>query len=76
MFKCISGASLRTILAPRIAFQIVTHRHRSYLSPPFLLDDHTPRYQLISSLDAAKKRSEAYAHLRNFVTFARGFVAS
>jgi putative pyruvate formate lyase activating enzyme len=40
-------------------------RHRSYLSPPFLLDDYIPRYHLISSTDAAKKRSEAYAHLRN-----------
>jgi putative pyruvate formate lyase activating enzyme len=40
-------------------------RHRSYLSPPFLLDSYTPRYQLISSVDAAKKRSLAYAHLRN-----------
>ena len=40
-------------------------RHRSYLSPPFLLDEYTPRYQLISALDASKKRSEAYAHLRN-----------
>jgi hypothetical protein len=40
-------------------------RHRSYLSPPFLLDEYTPRYELISSIDASKKRSEAYAHLRN-----------
>jgi uncharacterized Fe-S radical SAM superfamily protein PflX len=40
-------------------------RLRSYLSPPFLLDEYIPRYQLISSLDASKKRSEAYAHLRN-----------
>jgi putative pyruvate formate lyase activating enzyme len=43
----------------------VTKRHRSYLSPPYLLDTYTPRYQLISSVDAAKKRSLAYAHLRN-----------
>lgn len=35
-----------------------------HLAPPFLLDDYTPRYQLISSTDAAKKRSAAYAHLR------------
>lgn len=34
------------------------------LAPPFLLDDYIPRYQLISSVDAAKKRSLAYAHLR------------
>lgn len=35
------------------------------LAPPFLLDDYLPRYQLLSSLDAAKKRSQAYAHLSN-----------
>ena len=35
-----------------------------HLAPPFLLDDYLPRYQLISSVDAAKKRSAAYAHLR------------
>ncbi|QIW99168.1 hypothetical protein AMS68_004686 [Peltaster fructicola] len=40
-------------------------RQRSYLAPPFLLDDYTPRYQLLSSVDAAKKRSQAYAHLSN-----------
>jgi putative pyruvate formate lyase activating enzyme len=40
-------------------------RHRAlHLAPPFLLDDYTPRYQLLSSVDAAKKRSLAYAHLR------------
>jgi putative pyruvate formate lyase activating enzyme len=35
-----------------------------HLAPPWLLDDYIPRYQLISSVDAARKRSEAYAHLR------------
>ncbi|KAF2861826.1 hypothetical protein K470DRAFT_269636 [Piedraia hortae CBS 480.64] len=40
-------------------------RWRSFLAPPFLLDDYTPRYQLLSSTQAALKRSEAYAHLRN-----------
>ncbi|KAG4440669.1 hypothetical protein IFR05_003867 [Cadophora sp. M221] len=34
-----------------------------HLAPPFLLDDYTPRYQLLSSVDASKKRSAAYAHL-------------
>lgn len=39
--------------------------HRSlHLAPPWLLDDYIPRFHLISSVDAAKKRSEAYAHLR------------
>lgn len=36
-----------------------------HLAPPFLLDDYTPRYQLLSERDAALKRSRAYAHLRN-----------
>ncbi|KAF2152372.1 hypothetical protein K461DRAFT_286335 [Myriangium duriaei CBS 260.36] len=41
-------------------------RHRRlHLAPPFLLDDYTPRYQLLSSQSAARKRSEAYAHLQN-----------
>lgn len=30
----------------------------------FLLDEYTPRYFLLSSVDEAKKRSMAYAHLR------------
>lgn len=42
------------------------HRRRHlHLAPPFLLDDYTPRYLLLSALTAAKKRSLAYAHLRN-----------
>src|SRR5258708_35505912 len=36
-----------------------------HLAPPFLLDDYIPRYHLLSSVDASKKRSAAYAHLRN-----------
>ena len=36
-----------------------------HLAPPFLLDDYVPRYLTLSSRDAAKKRSLAYAHLRN-----------
>ena len=31
----------------------------------FLLDTHIPRYQLLNDLQAAQKRAEAYAHLRN-----------
>lgn len=30
----------------------------------FLLDDYLPRYQLLTSVESAKKRSLAYAHLR------------
>jgi len=40
-------------------------RLRSYLAPPFLLDDYTPRYQLLTSVQESKKRSAAYAHLRS-----------
>ena len=38
-----------------------------HLAPPFLLDDgqYIPRNHLLSSVDASKKRSSAYAHLRN-----------
>jgi len=36
-----------------------------HLAPPFLLDDYVPRYMTLSSVDAAKKRAAAYAHLRN-----------
>lgn len=35
-----------------------------YLAPPYLIDDYMPRYQRLSSVDASKKRSLAYAHLR------------
>ena len=44
--------------------QAVSSR-RLHLAPPFLLDAYTPRHQLLSSIDASKKRSLAYAHLRN-----------
>ncbi|KAL3453000.1 hypothetical protein BJX65DRAFT_265299 [Aspergillus insuetus] len=40
--------------------------HRNLGIPPqYLLDDYTPRYQLLTSIEAAKKRSQAYAHLSN-----------
>lgn len=55
-------ASLKTLRQPNI----LSHIRRLHLAPPFLLDDYTPRYQLLSSIDASKKRSAAYAHLRNF----------
>lgn len=41
------------------------HRRKLHLAPPFLLDDYIPRYHQLSSIDASKKRSAAYAHLRN-----------
>ncbi|SLM34008.1 pyruvate formate lyase activating enzyme [Lasallia pustulata] len=42
-------------------------RRHLHLAPPFLLDDgsYLPRYQLLSSIAAAKKRAQADAHLRN-----------
>lgn len=40
-------------------------RSKSYLAPPFLLDDYIPRYQLLTSVQEAQKRSSAYKHLRN-----------
>ncbi|KAI0549105.1 hypothetical protein F4679DRAFT_584899 [Xylaria curta] len=43
----------------------LAQRRRLHLAPPFLLDDYTPRYQLLTEADVAKKRSLAYAHLRN-----------
>jgi len=59
---------LRPALKPRLvapATRTTTSRRNLYLAPPFLLDDYTPRYQSLSSIDASKKRSQAYAHLRN-----------
>ncbi|KAL2200324.1 hypothetical protein P885DRAFT_28831 [Corynascus similis CBS 632.67] len=40
-------------------------RRSLHLAPPFLLEDYTPRYMGLSSVESAKKRSKAYAHLRN-----------
>ncbi|KAF2703637.1 pyruvate formate lyase activating enzyme [Pleomassaria siparia CBS 279.74] len=39
-------------------------RRYLHLAPPWLLDDYIARYNLLSPIDAAKKRSLAYAHLR------------
>lgn len=40
-------------------------RPLSHMMPPYLLDDYIPRYQMMTSVEAAKKRSRAYAHLEN-----------
>ncbi|KAJ5900863.1 uncharacterized protein N7473_004933, partial [Penicillium subrubescens] len=41
------------------------HPQTLHRNPPaFLLDDYIPRYNLLSSVDSSKKRSLAYAHLR------------
>lgn len=59
---------LRPILhaaAFKSATDLLPSRRLLHLAPPFLLDDHVPRYQTLSSKDAALKRSAAYAHLKN-----------
>ncbi|KNG51026.1 pyruvate formate lyase activating enzyme [Stemphylium lycopersici] len=63
-------SKLRPALKPRPAtfcphrVPLASARRSLYLAPPYLLDDYIPRYHLLSSVDAAKKRSLAYAHLR------------
>ncbi len=61
------GCRTRPVLSPPGAGAVLTPRRRLlHLAPPFLLDDgYVPRYQMLSEVDAAKKRSSAYAHLRN-----------
>ncbi|ORY63088.1 uncharacterized protein BCR38DRAFT_435857 [Pseudomassariella vexata] len=44
---------------------ILSRGRRLHLAPPFLLDDYIPRYQQLTSVEASKKRSAAYSHLRN-----------
>ena len=44
-----------------------THSRRLHLAPPFLLEGYSPRYHQLSSIDASKKRSAAYAHLRKCI---------
>lgn len=60
--------SLRPSVKAFSPFTVLTaapsSRRKLHLAPPYLLDDYVPRYQSISSVDAAKKRSLAYAHLR------------
>ena len=45
--------------------RLVSQRCRLHLAPPFLLDEYVPRYQQLNARDESKKRSLAYAHLRN-----------
>jgi hypothetical protein len=54
----------RSTLKISLAVSPRPSRRALHLAPPWLLDDYIPRYHLISSVDAAKKRSLAYAHLR------------
>jgi putative pyruvate formate lyase activating enzyme len=58
----------RVGLGPLPLWRLGNHssgRRGLHLAPPFLVDDYIPRYQLLSAVDASKKRSLAYAHLRN-----------
>jgi putative pyruvate formate lyase activating enzyme len=64
---CLSK-SLRQLMSHRFrlrpSFTPIIPKRCIGIPPAFLLDDYTPRYQLLSSVDEAKKRSRAYAHLR------------
>ena len=55
---------IRLVKRPASDLVTVTPRRRLHLAPPYLLDNYIPRYQLLSSADASRKRSQAYAHLR------------
>lgn len=57
---------IRSRLAPRVSLRPSQQQRGFRVAPPYLLDDYIPRYQLISSIDAARKRSEAYAHPKNY----------
>jgi putative pyruvate formate lyase activating enzyme len=57
-------SALKCPAGPQSVHRIPSSRRSLYLAPPYLLDDYIPRYQLLSSVEAAKKRSLAYAHLR------------
>ncbi|KKA16398.1 Pyruvate formate lyase activating enzyme [Rasamsonia emersonii CBS 393.64] len=58
-FRLSSPSATATAIVQRVC-----KRHLG-IPPQFLLDDYIPRYQLLSEVDVAKKRSLAYAHLRN-----------
>src|SRR4051812_44511571 len=63
----ISGLLRRIVQVSNFEVQpskALVQRRQLHLAPPFLLDDYIPRYHHLSSVDAAKKRSAAYAHLR------------
>ena len=60
-FPTISRPLLRRTTPPRL-IPLPRHLH---LAPPFLLDDYIPQYHFLSSTEVAKKRSAAYAHLKN-----------
>lgn len=54
-----------TIINPQPSLPTNIQKRSLHLAPPFLLDSYLPRYLQLSEIDAAKKRSQAYAHLAN-----------
>ncbi|KAH8696528.1 putative pyruvate formate lyase activating enzyme [Talaromyces proteolyticus] len=64
LFQWPSSSSVATLFDTQ-PFLPRTPKRYIGIPPQYLLDDYTPRYQLLSSTDAAKKRSLAYGHLRN-----------
>ncbi|KAL4782102.1 hypothetical protein BJX76DRAFT_359269 [Aspergillus varians] len=66
VFKTITNP-LRTLPTkpPKFHLLPLTQRRTLGIPPQYLLDDYTPRYALLPSIEAAKKRSQAYAHLAN-----------
>ena len=62
MLSQINKSLARRVISPRLT-ETPARRRKSYLSPPWLLDDHLPRYQLLTPQQESRKRSEAYAHL-------------
>ncbi|GES60201.1 putative pyruvate formate lyase activating enzyme [Aspergillus terreus] len=63
--RLLSAARPRLHPPPHLQPPSPTTKRFLGIPPAFLLDDYIPRYQLLSSVDAAKKRSRAYAHLSN-----------
>lgn len=54
----------RRPLRPRTPAVPLIPRRYIGIPPAFLLDEYLPRYQLLTSVESAKKRSRAYAHLQ------------
>ena len=49
--------------APHLGVSCIYNRRTLHLAPPFLLDNYTPRYQLLTASQIAAKRSAAVQHL-------------
>lgn len=62
-FQLLSRTPRRPLRPRSPAVPLIPKRYVG-IPPAFLLDEYLPRYQMLSSVDCAKKRSRAYAHLR------------